>query len=72
MKVVKRQWGSRRDTKGLTGDTRKIFVSRPTVDESNSARVLIGCKPITKGRRFPYRFTTYQDARRVRLVECLD
>ena len=26
----------------LTGDTRKIFV-----DESNSARVLIGCKPIT-------------------------
>ena len=33
----------------LTGDTRKIFVSniRPsTVDESHSARVLIGCKPI--------------------------
>ena len=31
----------------LTGDTRKIFVSRPeTVDESNSARVLLGCKPI--------------------------
>ena len=29
----------------LTGDTRKIFV-RKTVDESNSARVLIGCKPI--------------------------
>ena len=33
----------------LTGDTRKIFVSNiKTVDESNSARVLIliGCKPI--------------------------
>ena len=29
----------------LTGDTRKIFVSK-TVDESHSARVLIGCKPI--------------------------
>ena len=29
----------------LTGDTRKIFVSK-TVDESNSARVLVGCKPI--------------------------
>ena len=28
----------------LTGDTRKIFVK--TVDESHSARVLIGCKPI--------------------------
>ena len=32
---------------GLTGDTRKIFVSNiKTVDESHSARVLIGCKPI--------------------------
>ena len=31
----------------LTGDTRKIFVSNITVDESHSARVLIGCKPIT-------------------------
>ena len=30
----------------LTGDTRKLFVSK-TVDESNSARVLLGCKPIT-------------------------
>ena len=31
----------------LTGDTRKIFVSNiKTVDESYSARVLIGCKPI--------------------------
>ena len=30
----------------LTGDTRKIFVSK-TVDESHSARVLIGCKPIS-------------------------
>ena len=29
----------------LTGDTRKIFVFK-TVDESNSARVLVGCKPI--------------------------
>ena len=29
----------------LTSDTRKIFVSK-TVDESYSARVLIGCKPI--------------------------
>ena len=29
----------------LTGDTRRIFVSK-TVDESHSARVLIGCKPI--------------------------
>ena len=27
------------------GDTREIFVSK-TVDESNSARVLVGCKPI--------------------------
>ena len=35
---------------GLTGDTRKIFVSN-TVDESNSARVLIGCKPIKVGAR---------------------
>ena len=33
--------------KVLTGDTRKIFVSK-TVDESHSARVLIGCKPINK------------------------
>ena len=34
----------------LTGDTRKIFVSNITVDESNSARVLIGCncKPIRR------------------------
>ena len=34
----------------LTGDTRKIFDSNiffKTVDESHSARVLIGCKPIT-------------------------
>ena len=33
----------------ITGDTRKIFVSNifKTVDESNSACVLIGCKPIT-------------------------
>ena len=31
----------------LTGDARKIFVSK-TVDESHSARVLIGCKPITQ------------------------
>ena len=31
----------------LTGDTRKIFVSNiKTVDESHSARVLIGCKPM--------------------------
>ena len=29
----------------LTGDTRKIFVLK-TVDESHSARVLTGCKPI--------------------------
>ena len=33
----------------LTGDTRKIFVSNicvnKTVDKSNSARVLVGCKP---------------------------
>ena len=29
-----------------TGDTRKIFVSK-TVDKSNSALVLVGCKPIT-------------------------
>ena len=34
-------------TRTLTGDTRKIFVSK-TVDESHSARVLIGCKPITR------------------------
>ena len=35
-------------TINLTGDTRKIFVSNiKTVDESHSARVLIGCKPIT-------------------------
>ena len=35
---------------GLTGDTRKIFVSNiKTVDESNSARVLLGCKPIRLG-----------------------
>ena len=27
----------------LTGDTRKIFVSNKTVDESNSAHVLVGC-----------------------------
>ena len=33
----------------LTGDTRKIFVSK-TVDESHSARVLIGCKPIRRVR----------------------
>ena len=33
---------------GLTGDTRKIFVSK-TVDESNSACVLVGCKPIRLG-----------------------
>ena len=33
----------------LTGDTRsrKIFVSNKTVDESHSARILIGCKPIS-------------------------
>ena len=31
----------------LTSDTRKIFVSNINVDESHSARVLIGCKPIT-------------------------
>ena len=34
----------------LTGDTRKIFffnIKYKTVDESHSARVLIGCKPIT-------------------------
>ena len=38
----------------LTGDTRKIFVSNiKTVDESHSARVLIGCKPI---RSFPSLF----------------
>ena len=36
----------------LTGDTRKIFVSNiddicfKYIDESHSARVLIGCKPI--------------------------
>ena len=30
----------------LTNDTRKIFVSK-TVDESHSARILIGCKPIS-------------------------
>ena len=32
----------------LTGDTRKIFVSNidKTVDEYNSARVLVGCKPM--------------------------
>ena len=36
------------ETVSLTGDTRKIFVSNnKTVDESHSARVLIGCKPIT-------------------------
>ena len=36
-------------TRVLTGDTRKIFVSNiKTVDESHSARVLIGCKPITR------------------------
>ena len=36
-------------TLNLTGYTRKIFVSNifKTVDESHSARVLIGCKPIT-------------------------
>ena len=35
----------------LTGDTRKIFVSNiKTVDESHSARVLIGCKPINDYR----------------------
>ena len=35
--------------KELTGDTRKIFVSNiKTVDESNSARILVGCKPIKK------------------------
>ena len=45
----------------LTGDIRKIFVSNiKTVDESNSVRVLIGCKSIT-----------YQDARRVKLVDGL-
>ena len=35
--------------KALTGDTRKIFKDR--VDESNSARVLVGCKPIKKAPR---------------------
>ena len=48
--VCQEEWGLRTTPK-LTGDTRRIFVSnRPsnkTVDESNSARVLIGCKPIT-------------------------
>ena len=39
---------------GLTGDTRKIFVSnirqiQDRRDESNSACVLIGCKPIRSG-----------------------
>ena len=35
----------------LTGDTRKIFFSNiKTVDESNSARVLLGCKPIISTR----------------------
>ena len=34
------------DVNSLTGDTLKIFVSK-TVDESNSARVLVGCKPIS-------------------------
>ena len=32
--------------KGLTGDTRKIFVLK-TVDESNWAHVLVGCKSYT-------------------------
>ena len=35
----------------LTGDTRKIFVSK-TVDESHSARVLIGCKPIRTEKHY--------------------
>ena len=71
-----------------------------TVDEFNSARVLVGCKPINcistlsfgvdsqcqsftaqwlreallDARRdtVTYRFTTYQDARRVRLVDGLE
>ena len=37
----------------LTGDTRKIFDSK-TVDESHSARVLIGCKPISHAVRVEY------------------
>ena len=39
----------------LTGDTRKIFISNiKTVDESNSACVLIGCKPIIDFKRLNY------------------
>ena len=39
----------------LMGDTRKIFVSNiKTVDESNSARVLIGCKPIIHNKVYIY------------------
>ena len=42
-KVMKRQWGSRRDTNlmavRLTGDTRKIFVSRPRRRVSLGARL---------------------------------
>ena len=48
----------------LTGDTRKIFVSNiidrifKTVDESNSACVLIGCKPINAVHRLAKTFKT--------------
>ena len=47
----------------LTGDTRKIFVSNiKTVDESHSACVLIGCKPISDlSRRKKSRFSTCRD-----------
>jgi len=38
-----------RPCSNLTGDTRKIFVSK-TVDESHSARFLIGCKPISSNK----------------------
>ena len=50
-------------TRLLTGDTRKIFVSNiKTVDESHSARVLIGCKPITRLKRAAF-FSNYVSPR---------
>ena len=47
----------------LTGDTRKIFVSK-TVDESHSARVLIGCKPIRHSN------ASHSNASRYNIIGC--
>ena len=43
----------------LTGDTRKIIVSK-TVDESHSSRVLIGCKTISHIKQVINIFYTHQ------------